>query len=650
MRISRVAIENFRCVKSAEVSLEDLTCIVGRNGVGKSTLLYALDSFYNVAASYSELDYYNHNSIDNEIRIRVTYDDLRRDELEAFGSYVHDGTLVVTKRINQGGARYYGVSPQIREFADLRRLSAADKRTRLRERMDAGAFPGFPALPRRNEEVDTAMTQYEVQHPELTELVEKETQFLGPKNVGGGTLDKFTRFVLVPAVRDASNELERRGAIMQLLDLLVTRSIASRQDFQEFKEQFEQRARQLYGRENLPELANLGRLVTERLSKYSPGAALSIDFGELKAPAIPLPDAVVVVSEDEFKVPVRYSGHGLQRALILALLEQLSTTVLPVRAQTEQEDAERVEVAQRLPDLILAIEEPELYLHPSRSRYLANILRELARRKREQAPPTTQVVLVTHSPYFVDVAHFDQVRMCRKRRIMEGEAPAAEYSAYPLMLAARRLAQIAGRREEEFTAASFVAHAVPVLNSIVNEGLFAECVLLVEGESDAAALWTMQLLMDNGWDERGIVIIPVSGKSKMDKPAVVFQGFKIPTYILFDGDRAKNEGAASNRMLLALTNEPVVDYPDYFVGAESAAFSEDIEVYLETTLGHRYVGLREECARACGVDHPSRAMKNPDVMSRFITQATSTGEQFAMLRTIVEAVTARMNQGPPANA
>ncbi|PAJ83985.1 hypothetical protein CJO70_30485 [Burkholderia ubonensis] len=65
---------------------------------------------------------------------------------------------------------------------------------------------------------------------------------------------------------------------------------------------------------------------TDRLKRYAPGAELLIDFAELKPPTIPLPDAVVTVSEDNFKVPVRYNGHGLQRALILALLEQLSMT------------------------------------------------------------------------------------------------------------------------------------------------------------------------------------------------------------------------------------------------------------------------------------------------------------------------------------
>ncbi|MFZ6644846.1 AAA family ATPase [Undibacterium sp. TJN25] len=328
MFIKSLYIENFRSIRNAEVSFDRMTTFLGRNGAGKSTVLYALESFYNISAQYSHFDYYNHEQIDKSIRIRVTFADLQPDEIAEFGNYVSNDTLIISKVINQGGARYFGVVAQIPAFAELRKLGASDKRAALKQRLDNDEFPGFAPLSRRADEIDAAMESYEAAHPELTELIERETQFLGPKNIGGGKLDKFTKFVLVPAVRDAASEMEKRGAIMQLLDLIVTRSISSRRDFQQFRTEFEARARELYGRENLPELAELGRLITSKLNRYAPGAELVIDFATLEPPSIPLPDAIVSVLEDNFKVPVRYSGHGLQRALILALLQQLSMTVL----------------------------------------------------------------------------------------------------------------------------------------------------------------------------------------------------------------------------------------------------------------------------------------------------------------------------------
>jgi putative ATP-dependent endonuclease of OLD family len=43
MRVARLQIENFRCIKRADVLLPRLAVIVGDNNIGKSTLLEAID-------------------------------------------------------------------------------------------------------------------------------------------------------------------------------------------------------------------------------------------------------------------------------------------------------------------------------------------------------------------------------------------------------------------------------------------------------------------------------------------------------------------------------------------------------------------------------------------------------------------------------
>jgi predicted ATP-dependent endonuclease of OLD family len=91
--IEKVEIENYRSIKQDSVDFSDLTAIVGKNGVGKSTLLYALDSFYDPGFQYSQFDYYAHITVDTTIRIRVTYSSLRADELVEFGSYVQNGSV-----------------------------------------------------------------------------------------------------------------------------------------------------------------------------------------------------------------------------------------------------------------------------------------------------------------------------------------------------------------------------------------------------------------------------------------------------------------------------------------------------------------------------------------------------------------------------
>ena len=47
MKLKSITIENFRCYEQAvTVSFEDLTTIVGKNDVGKSSILEALEIFF----------------------------------------------------------------------------------------------------------------------------------------------------------------------------------------------------------------------------------------------------------------------------------------------------------------------------------------------------------------------------------------------------------------------------------------------------------------------------------------------------------------------------------------------------------------------------------------------------------------------------
>jgi putative ATP-dependent endonuclease of OLD family len=59
MIIQELAIKNFRCLRELQLTFEPLTALLGRNGVGKSCIIHAIDIFYNTAAQISDEDFYN---------------------------------------------------------------------------------------------------------------------------------------------------------------------------------------------------------------------------------------------------------------------------------------------------------------------------------------------------------------------------------------------------------------------------------------------------------------------------------------------------------------------------------------------------------------------------------------------------------------
>lgn len=74
MKLSKLKIKNFRCYKD-EVSfrIDDLTCIIGKNDIGKSTILEALNAFFNGIIDKGDLSY---NSSSDTIEITCIFEEI----------------------------------------------------------------------------------------------------------------------------------------------------------------------------------------------------------------------------------------------------------------------------------------------------------------------------------------------------------------------------------------------------------------------------------------------------------------------------------------------------------------------------------------------------------------------------------------------
>jgi putative ATP-dependent endonuclease of OLD family len=661
MIIKSVEVKGFRSIREECLDCDNLTAIVGRNGAGKSSFLYALESFYDTAATIIEEDFFCRD-MDCPIQIRVTYGDLRDDEKEEFSPYIRNDELIVTKRISSENGRiiqrYYAAALQIPQFAVIRaKPSKSERLSAWNALVDSGDLIDLGGRARSADAAERLMDEYEASHQELMKPIEREEQFFGPKNVGGGKLDKFTKYVLVPAVREASDEVTgRRGAIYQLLNMIVLRKINARKDIQEFKSEFEDRVKKLYSAENLTELPDLGASISKILKKFAPGSLLNLVWGEVKPPEVQPPAPKATLVEDDFEGEISRKGHGLQRALIVTLLQYLAT-IVPEESTTEESFKEEdlvsrskgLETSQG-PDLILAIEEPELYLHPSRCRYLADLLLQLSERRDIDLGASNQIIYTSHSPYFVDLHRFDQIRLVRKILSQDSPVRHSVVRRCSLSQAAEKLAKTCSASPTDFTRDSFKAHAMPVMNTIVNEGFFADVVVVVEGLSEVGTLWRLQEIMKKNWPELGIVVVPAGGSNNIDRPTVIFRGLSIPTYFIFDADShligtGKEEDAKKrNHRYLSLAGVPVEGFPDTQVRETWAVFKENLEGLFKETLGNEaFRAIQNEVASELGYDDPERVSKNIDGVARLVELIYEKGHQIPILEEIIEKVTQLRN-------
>ena len=277
------------------------------------------------------------------------------------------------------------------------------------------------------------------------------------------------------------------------------------------------------------------------------------------------------------------------------------------------------------PSLILAVEEPELYLHPLRCKYLSSLFTQLTSIDEDENSPRNQILFSSHSPHFVDLNHFSMIRIFRKVKTEDNPVAITKTSSFSVSSAIDQLSEVSQIPREEITYESFTSRILPVMTSIANEGFFADLVVLVEGFGDVGILIKLQDILGKNWLSKGIAVIPITGKNKLDRPTLIFQGLDIPTYVLFDGDK-QNKGKdnekstiKTNQLLTKLLSGNGEDFPETQVQPTWAVFEENIETEFKSVLGQEeYNKYRQQIADEFSIPKLSQITKNLHCSSCFI--------------------------------
>ncbi|HUT60264.1 MAG TPA: AAA family ATPase [Phycisphaerae bacterium] len=652
MRITRVHIKHFRCIADEAIEFQDLTALVGPNGSGKSAVLRAIRAFYETTFSLTGEDFYNRDAA-SPIEVAVTFGDLTDEEKTLFAPYVDGHTLTVTKVIQGASQKYHGTRLQHLGFAPVRAIeSKSDRRTSYNDLRQQEPYSSLPAV-KNADQIEDAFRAWELAHPDQREMLPDDGQFFGFRQVGQARLERFTRFVFVPAIRDAEEEAAdaRGSAIFQLMELVVRSVLAQSKAFDEFRKRTQGQYAELIDSKNVPQLGQLAGQLTQVLKQYVPSAAVVLDWIAADELKLPLPEAKARLEEDGFTASVDRVGHGLQRAFILSLLQSLVVAQAAQSQQTDKREEQSGKPVEQMPDLILAIEEPCLYQHPNRQRHLAKVLLSLSEGRIHGVARRTQVLYCTHSPLFVDLARFDRVR-----RLSKAPNPGGDNLPLVTRVCSNSLATVAANLQavqdtlpaKPFTAESVMGRMATLMTPWTNEGFFADVAVLVEGEDDRSAVIGAALQMGVDLEQIGVSVIPCIGKANIDRLYLAFAGLGIPTYIVFDGDKTKHEGDKANRILQRLVGVAKPDdFPATSVTGRYAVFEDDLDVLFRNLLGEE---LLNTTAKAFMQEHGYRdqasCRKSPQFIKALLAKAAAQGIAVKELEQIVTNVVALVPKPP----
>jgi hypothetical protein len=647
MIIKEARVKNFRSILDESLPCDCLTALVGRNGTGKSSFLRALEMFYDPSAKVTAEDFYAEDT-SQDIEIAVTFSDLTAQEQDFFSAYIDKVTLTVVRVFSLVPGRksgtYHGMRLQNPDFSDVR--SAGGKRDITAKYNELKGTDKYSSLPtvRSSEQALAALGQWESEHLDGCSRLRDDGQFFGFTEVGQGYLGRHTRFIRVPAVRDASDDAtEKRGScITEIMDLVVRSVLAARKDVTIFKEETQAKYKDILDPSKLTELTTLQSQLTSTLKHYAPDASVSLRWAELADIKIPMPEAEVKLLEDGYESAIQRTGHGLQRAFILTMLQHLIAAREIERATEEgfgfEEDIPAREEL-HLPNLILAIEEPELYQHPSRQRHMASVLLQLAQGSIPGVAKKTQVIYSTHAPLFIGLDRFDQIRLLRKENGEAKKPKVTKVAKAELGAVAEEIWRACGQQGVKYTAETLRHRLQALMTPWVNEGFFAHIAVLVEGEDDRAAILGAARSMGHDFDSGGITVVPCMGKNNLDRPLVIFRQLGIPVYVVWDSDHGQDDAKPEvNRYLMRLIGETEDDWPNA-VEHRYACFKTKLESVLSEEIGHDLFAQKlSEVQEQLGISKKKDALKNPAVFQQIVERAAAEGKVSATLKGIVEKI------------
>ncbi len=406
MQIRHLKIENFRSIKTLDIDLAELTAVIGGNNSGKSTILRAVELLFEAAPRVVVEDHYN-KEVNLPFRITATFSSLTDAEADEFANALRDSTLTVSREFSVGGSQFsYSVFAEVfTPFTEVREESNGTKKrslyASLRKEYDLPAVGGA-------DEIEPALRNWEKSHPDKL-CFEKVRGFFGAPNVANGKIRRKTTVQLIPAVKEAGDLGEgKRSPVLALLNAVTKQTIENKKEVQDFLSQTEEKLRSLTDPNTIPQLSNISADITDIVQRYYPDAEVSAVWSTDQLMNVAYPQPNLQVRHRALEVSTPFLGHGLQRVLIFSILQFLAQSNLgDDESATAGFDAAKS-------DIILLIEEPEIYQHPIKQYVIYNVIKELSKAFDKKTGIRVQIIYTTHSEKMVSMADFDAIRVVRK--------------------------------------------------------------------------------------------------------------------------------------------------------------------------------------------------------------------------------------------
>lgn len=628
MQLSNLRIVNLRSVATLSLDFSSVTALLGGNNAGKSTVLRALQIFFETAPKIEDDDF--HLRKEERISVTIEFTNLTPSELEELGSGVLDGRLTITRTFTKtkddDHLQYSVTALAYPEFELIR--AEQDKREKTRKFNEVREKYGLDPA-RSADDVEARLAAWEQTNKDKLTATSVRG-FFGASNVAAGKIRKKTAVHFIPAVADATEQTSeaKRSPIIALLSEIARQVYENREEVKRFVETSNAEFAELVKPERFPQLSQISEKLTNTIQRYYKDSRLLANWESPEGVRVTFPQPIIRVEDGGFISGLQNVGHGLQRAALFSVIEFLASQV---SSETEEKNFDQAQS-----DIVLLIEEPEIYQHPGKQQVIHDAFHQICKDFSAETGIRFQIVFTTHSEKFIGIQKFHSARIIRKS-VQEG-AVKHSCASVNIRQTSEFFAKLLGKAalaDDSFEA------KMHIFSRELCEGFFANKVILVEGVSDKAVLTGAYRSLGRSPDAEGIAIISAEGKTKMDKPLYIFRKLGIPVYIVFDSDsnKAADQRINANRLLQSIIGvEKPLDFPDG-VFDHFASFGSNLEGYFKSVAGEKWSDQLEIFKAEYGLEKDD-ICKTPNVISAICANLAKEGKSFDRLNQIIGRVDA----------
>lgn len=390
MLIKSIYIKNFRGYRGPIIiSFEKLTVLIGRNDIGKSTIMEALDIFFNdgkgiVAMDKSDVNVFARNDGDTDVAIAVKFYNLpdkiiidSSNETTLSNEYLldKDGDFTLVKHYLNGSSKakvYVRANhPSNPKCQDLLSL----KQNKLKEKVEE---LGLECDKTKNAEMRRVIWLHYSEALNLQEQ-EIETSKDGMKDIYEQIRKYLPQYSLFQADRNNSDkDKEAQDPLKEAVKIIMSNST------------IEQKCNEIASAVS-EELQKVANATLAKLREMNPELADSLHTRIPSSTELKWGDVFKSVSIDsDNDIPLNKRGSGVKRLVLLNFF----------RAEADKHFYEEGNTS-----IIYAIEEPETSQHIHHQKILINSLKKLSEKE------SVQVLLTTHSSFIVKQLDFLELRL-----------------------------------------------------------------------------------------------------------------------------------------------------------------------------------------------------------------------------------------------